>query len=58
MANRVANRVANRCLDLCETFAITEKCPIVRTFRDIRVFPIFAGTNEIMKSIVAKNMGL
>ena len=54
----MANRVADKCMDLCGDFAMTEECPIVRTYRDIRVFPIFAGTNEIMKNIVAKQMGL
>jgi len=53
----MANRSANTCLDICGDFGMTEKCPIVRTFRDIRAFPIFAGTNEIMKNIVAKQMG-
>lgn len=51
----LANATANRCLDLAGDEALTEDCPIVRTFRDVRVFPIFAGTNEIMKSIIAKN---
>jgi acyl-CoA dehydrogenase len=54
----MANRAANTCLDLCGDFGMTEECPITRTFRDIRVFPIFAGTNEIMKNIVAKQMGV
>ncbi len=50
----LANRTANRCLDLVGEDAYSESCPIVRTFRDVRVMPIFAGTNEIMKSIIAK----
>jgi acyl-CoA dehydrogenase len=50
----LANRTANRCLDLVGEAAYSESCPIVRTFRDVRVMPIFAGTNEIMKSIIAK----
>ena len=54
----MANRVVGGCLDLCGEMAMLESCPIVRTFRDVRVTPIFAGTNEIMKSIVAKNMKL
>jgi alkylation response protein AidB-like acyl-CoA dehydrogenase len=54
----MANRLANRCLDLIGDVGGLESCPIVRTFRDVRVTPIFAGTNEIMKSIVAKSMGL
>ncbi len=52
------NRVANRSLDLCGNFATSEKCPIVRAWRDAKVMTIFAGTNEIMKNIAAKFMGL
>jgi alkylation response protein AidB-like acyl-CoA dehydrogenase len=54
----MANRVVGGCLELCGEMAMSESCPVVRTFRDVRVTPIFAGTNEIMKSIVAKNMKL
>jgi alkylation response protein AidB-like acyl-CoA dehydrogenase len=52
------NRVANRSLDLCGDFAVSEKCPIVRAWRDAKIMTIFAGTNEIMKNIAAKFMGL
>jgi acyl-CoA dehydrogenase len=51
-------RVAERSLDLCGDFAMLEKCRLVRAWRDVRVMPIFAGTNEIMKNIAAKFMGL
>ncbi|NNL76394.1 MAG: acyl-CoA dehydrogenase [Desulfobacterales bacterium] len=52
------NRIANRALDLCGDFAISEKCPIVRAWRDAKIMTIFAGTNEVMKNIAAKFMGL
>lgn len=52
------NRVANRSLDLCGDYAMTEKCPIVRAWRDAKIMTIFAGTNEIMKNIAAKFMGM
>jgi len=52
------NRVANRSLDLCGDFAMLEKCPIVRAWRDAKIMTIFAGTNEIMKNIAAKFMGM
>jgi acyl-CoA dehydrogenase len=52
------NRIANRALDLCGDFAMSEKCPIVRAWRDAKIMTIFAGTNEIMKNIAAKFMGL
>ncbi|MGD9135886.1 MAG: acyl-CoA dehydrogenase family protein [Desulfobacterales bacterium] len=54
----MANRVVSGCLDICGEITLLESCPIARTFRDVRVTPIFAGTNEIMKSIVAKTMKL
>ena len=53
-----ANRLTSRCLDLCGQYGTLETAPIVRTFRDLKVTPIFAGTNEIMRGIIAKRMGL
>jgi len=52
------NRVANRSLDLCGGFGTLEKCRIVRAWRDAKIMTIFAGTNEIMKNIAAKFMGM
>ena len=52
------NRVANRSLDLCGDFGTLEKCKIVRAWRDAKIMTIFAGTNEVMKNIAAKFMGL
>ena len=51
----MANRVANRCLSMVGNIGMSETCPVVRMWRDIRVFSIFAGTSEIMKSIIAKS---
>jgi acyl-CoA dehydrogenase len=52
------NRIASRALDLLGEYGLLEACPMVRAFRDTRVMSIFAGTNEIMKGIAAKFMGL
>ena len=57
-SSEFANRLASRCLDLCGQSGTLEMVPIVRTFRDLKVTPIFAGTNEIMRGIIAKRMGL
>ena len=54
----MVKRVADRCLDLFGDFGILEKYPIARAWRDVRVMSIYAGTNEIMKGIAAKFMGL
>jgi acyl-CoA dehydrogenase len=57
-STELANRLTGRCLDLCGQYGTLEAAPIVRTFRDLKVTPIFAGTNEIMRGIIAKRMNL
>ena len=52
------NRLASRALDLVGDVGTLETCPLVRAWRDAKVLTIFAGTNEIMKGIAAKFMGL
>ncbi len=54
----MANRVAYQCVQLHGGYGYMEEYPICRAYRDIRVYPIFAGTSEVMKSIIAKKMGL
>ncbi len=54
----LSKRLTQRCLDLYGDFGIMEACPVTRAFRDLRIMSIFAGTNEIMKGIAAKFMGL
>jgi len=57
-STEMVKRIVDRALDFCGDFGRLEKCMITRAWRDVRVMPIFAGTNEIMKSIAAKFMGL
>ena len=54
----LANRTADRALSILGDFGTVESCPLVRAWRDVRVMSIFAGTNEVMKGIAAKFMGL
>jgi len=54
----MAMRVADRCVQLHGGYGYCEEYPIARAWRDIRVMSIFAGTNEIMKTVAAKFMGL
>jgi alkylation response protein AidB-like acyl-CoA dehydrogenase len=54
----LSKRLSQKCLDLHADFGLTEDCPVARGFRDVRVMPIFAGTNEIMKQIAGKFMGM
>lgn len=54
----MAMRVADGCVQLHGGYGYCEEYPIARAWRDMRVLSIFAGTNEIMKAIAAKFMGL
>ncbi|WP_369902235.1 acyl-CoA dehydrogenase family protein [Bacillus manliponensis] len=54
----MAKQVAAKCMQLHGGYGYMEEYEIARRYRDIPVSAIYAGTNEIMKSIIAKNMGL
>jgi acyl-CoA dehydrogenase len=54
----MVQRVGNRALELIGPAAFDNSCPVVKAWRDIRIMTVFAGTNEIMKNIAAKFMGL
>jgi acyl-CoA dehydrogenase len=54
----MAMRVADQCVELHGGEGYCEENPVARAWRDMRVLSIFAGTNEIMKGIAAKFMGL
>ena len=50
----MAWKVADRCLQLFGGYGYCEEYPIARAWRDIRITRILAGSNEIMKQIIAK----
>ena len=53
----MANRVAYDCVQLHGGYGYMEEYPICRWYRDIRASSIYAGTTEIMKTIIAKGLG-
>ncbi len=52
----MACRVADSCLQLFGGYGYCEEYPIARAWRDIRVTRILAGSNEIMKIIVGREI--
>jgi len=52
------DRVADRCLQLLGRGAYDRRHPVGRAFADARVSRIYGGSSEIMKVIVAKDLGL
>jgi alkylation response protein AidB-like acyl-CoA dehydrogenase len=51
-------RVLDKCLQLHGGYGYMEEYPIARMWRDGRVQRIYGGTNEIMKEIVGRSLGL
>ena len=51
-------RVIDACLQLYGGYGYMLEYPVSRAYMDARVQRIYAGTNEIMKVIIAKQMGL
>ncbi|MCM3004328.1 acyl-CoA dehydrogenase family protein [Priestia koreensis] len=54
----VARNIATECMQLHGGYGYMEEYEIARRYRDIPVASIYAGTNEIMKTIIAKSLGL
>ncbi|WP_250298538.1 acyl-CoA dehydrogenase family protein [Streptomyces sp. NBC_01387] len=54
----VAHRVIDKCLQLHGGYGYMNEYPIARLYADNRVNRIYGGTSEVMKMIIAKNMGL
>jgi alkylation response protein AidB-like acyl-CoA dehydrogenase len=53
-----AARVIDRCLQLHGGYGYINEYPIARLYADNRVTRIYGGTSEVMKMIIAKDMGL
>ncbi|VBB42678.1 Butyryl-CoA dehydrogenase [uncultured Desulfatiglans sp.] len=54
----MVNRVAYQALQIHGGYGYMEEYRICRISRDVRSLSIFAGTSEIMKLIVSRNLGL
>ncbi len=52
----MANRVADRVLQIHGGMGYTKELPIERVCRDVRVFRIYEGTDEIQKRTIAKDL--
>ena len=57
-ASDLQKKVAGECLQLFGGYGFMDEYPISQDYRDAAVQSIYAGTNEIMKVIIARKMGL
>ena len=54
----LSSKVIDRCLQLHGGYGYMNEYPIARLYTDNRVTRIYGGTSEVMKTIIAKDMGL
>ncbi|KAI1899369.1 hypothetical protein AGOR_G00061070 [Albula goreensis] len=55
-ASELQNRVATQCLQLHGGWGYMWEYPIAKAFVDSRIQPIYGGTNEIMKELIARSI--
>ncbi|XP_068612712.1 long-chain specific acyl-CoA dehydrogenase, mitochondrial [Brachionichthys hirsutus] len=55
-ASDLQNKVATQCLQLHGGWGYMWEFPIAKAFVDSRVQPIYGGTNEIMKELIARSI--
>lgn len=48
------NEITYKCQQMFGGYGFMEEYPIGRVYRDVRIAPIYGGTSEIMKEIIAK----
>jgi len=53
-----AKKTVDECLQFFGGYGYMMEYPIARAFQDIRVTTIYAGTTEIMKEIIGKQLGM
>jgi alkylation response protein AidB-like acyl-CoA dehydrogenase len=51
-------QVVDRCLQLHGGYGYLRDYPVARAFVDTRMMPIYGGSNEIMKEIIGRSLGL
>ena len=56
--SELQKKVSSQCLQLFGGYGFMDEYPISRDYADAAVQTIYAGSNEVMKVIIAKRMGL
>ncbi|MFP6641103.1 MAG: acyl-CoA dehydrogenase family protein, partial [Myxococcota bacterium] len=57
-ASDLQKRLSSECLQFFGGYGFMDEYPISRDYRDAAVQSIYAGTNEIMKVIIARRLGI
>ena len=54
----IENRIIDECLQLHGGYGFMMEFPIAKAYVDARVQRIYGGTNEIMKEVISRSLGL
>ena len=54
----IATKIIDQCLQLHGGYGYMLEYPVAKAYLDVRIDPIHGGTNEIMKEIVGRSLGL
>ena len=57
-ASDIENKIIDECLQLHGGYGFMMEYPIAKAYVDARVQRIYGGTNEIMKEVIARSLGL
>jgi long-chain-acyl-CoA dehydrogenase len=58
LTSEIQNRVIDTCLQLHGGYGYIQEYEVARSFVDARITKIWAGTNEIMKEVIGRSLGL
>ena len=58
LTSDLQKRVVDECVQLHGGYGYMLEYPIARAYLDARVQSIYAGTNEIMKEIIGRSLGV
>ena len=53
-ASEVAVRVVDKALQLLGGYGYMTEFPMERMYRDVRITPIYEGTNQIQRTVIAR----
>ena len=57
-SSEIQNDVLDHCVQVYGGYGYMNEYRVARAWRDARVTKIWAGTNEIMKELIARDLGL
>jgi cyclohexanecarboxyl-CoA dehydrogenase len=56
MSADVSVRIVDRALQMHGGYGYSQECTIERLYRDVRILPLYEGTSEVQKMIIAERM--